>query len=330
MKMILIGSGSGGHIYPCLAFYHYATSMHHQCIPYLFKEIDKKIYQQQQVDGIEVNSKWSEWKKYQFLKNDWKDKKPDCVVTFGGKPSFIATLVALRLKIPVYLCEQNVIFGKANKLSLFFAKKVLLSFPIKENKKYIYTGNPVVENFICQKVSLFTFKQPTILIVCGSLGSSSVLDKVTEFINQEKQFNFIVILGKNNHSSAIQEDKNIKIFDYYEPLRDLIASSDLIISRAGATTLSEIIAAAKPAILIPSPYVANNHQYKNALFLSQKNAALLLEEKKLTTAKLKEYVYKIIYSQYEIYRMKKHLKELQISNPCKKMLSIIEGQENGE
>lgn len=330
MKIALIGSGSGGHIYPCIAFYQYATSFQHQCSVFLFKEIDEKIYQQQNIHGIVVPTTLSSYKKYQFLKKQFAEQQLDCLITFGGKVSFIATLAAKKLKIPVYLCEQNVVFGKANQCSLIFAKKVFLSFPIKENEKYIYTGNPVVENFECKKISLFETRRPTILIVCGSLGSSTVLDKIKDFVEQEKKINFIVILGKNNENQVFTEDNHLKVFHYYEPLRDLIYSSDLIISRAGATTMSEIIAAEKPCIFIPSPYVTNNHQYKNALFLTQKEACLMIEEKNLTTEKLKEYVYKILYSQYEIYRIKKHLKELQFNHPCQKMLKIIEEAKDGE
>lgn len=322
MKIALIGSGSGGHIYPCIAFYQYATSQNHSCVCFLFKEIDKEIYKNKSIETIFVNTEYSNYKKYKYLTKHFKELEVDCVVTFGGKVSFISALAAKRCHLPLYICEQNIVFGKANRLSLLFANKVFLSLPIKENKKYIYCGNPVVENFHCQKAQLFSNHKPTILIVCGSLGSSSVIKKMKEFAQNETKLNFIFILGKNN-TLSFDEQENIKVLPYYEPLRDLIYSCDLMISRAGATTISEIIAANKPTILIPSPYVANNHQYKNALFLKKKEGCLLIEEKNLNPTILKEYIYKVIYSHYETYRMKKRLIELQIKNPCQKMLAII-------
>ena len=105
-----------------------------------------------------------------------------------------------------------------------------------------------------------------------------------------------MITGENNYEEILTKvkNKNVKLLPYLEGQAGLLKNVDIIISRAGATTLAEIINANIPAILIPSPYVADNHQYYNALDISSKNAAIMIEEKDLTTEILKKNVEKLL------------------------------------
>jgi len=114
----------------------------------------------------------------------------------------------------------------------------------------------------------------------GSLGSSSVSKVINNFIKHNKAYNIIYVTG-NNVNVNIKENDNLRIFNYYNPLTDLINISDIIISRAGASTLSEIIYFNKPSIIIPSPYVTNNHQVKNAKLLLKENACQIIYERDL-------------------------------------------------
>ncbi len=322
MNIALIGSGSGGHIYPCISFYKEAIKSHN-CICFVFKKIDEEIYKNQYIDFIKINNKLSSFKQIIELRKQFKKNSIDCLVTFGGKVSFLAILAAKSLGIKIYMCEQNVIFGKANSIGRIFVNKIFLAFPIKENKKYLYVGNPVVENLNCKKFDFFKTSKPTILLVCGSLGSSTILNVFADFISKHNEYNFIVVLGKNNHDSLIKND-NVMIFDYYEPLKDLLNSVDVVISRAGASTLSEIIALNVLSILIPSPYVTNNHQYKNAKFLLDKNACQMIQEKDLNETIINSYILNYLNNPYYCYQVKENMKKLKVNHPCKKMLEVIE------
>lgn len=326
MNFILVGSGSGGHIYPCLSFYKTLKNNNHEVSVLTFKEIDRQIYLKNKVNTIDIKSN-NFFDRYKEIYSLFNNNKFDCLVIFGSKPGLIASLVAKKLNIPIYICEQNIVLGKANKLASLFARKVFLSLPIKENKKYIYTGNPVTENISTKKVKIFNNNSPIVLIVCGSLGSSSVSKIISNIVNSIKNMNFIFIKGKYN-DFKFTETSNIKVYDYYEPLTDLINSCDLIISRAGASTISEIIELQKPSILIPSPYVTNNHQYKNAKFLKDNNGCILIEEKKLDCELLKKNIFKLIYSDFEQKRIKKALRSLKKENPASTILKLIESDLN--
>ncbi len=331
MKFALIGSGSGGHIYPCIAFYRYATKCNHQCYPFIFKKIDEEIYSSHQIQTIHIDAKASLFKQYQTLKKHFQNLSIDGLITFGGKASFIAILAARSGHFPIYVCEQNVVFGKANFLGQFFAKKVFLSLPMhfkKEKEKYLYTGNPVVQAIHPTLQKRFIKKQPTLLLVCGSLGSSTIFNHFQAFIRKHTEYNFILVLGKKNPMSFEKND-HVVCFDYYEPLTDLLASCDIVISRAGASTMSEIIALNVPSILIPSPYVANNHQFKNAKFLCDQGGCLLLQESEINEESIQQKIQTYVNDLYFTYQVKQRLKALQVQNPCQKMLQVIEENTHG-
>ena len=126
----------------------------------------------------------------------------------------------------------------------------------------------------------------------GSLGSEEVNSRIKDFlINYKSKTNEILfITGKSSYDNYkdLKVDSSIKILPYYNDLSGLMKSTDLIISRAGASTISEILSLNLPSILIPSPYVANNHQYYNALDLKEKNLAYMLEQKDLNKESLEK------------------------------------------
>lgn len=278
MNILMSGSGSGGHIYPCISLYNELKKDNNITIV-IFKEIDKKIYGMNNIEYIYIDDNISNYKIIKDLKSVFKNNNINKTITFGGRNSFFIQLVSKALKIKSYIFEQNAILGKANKINLLFADRVFTNFKIN-HKKEINVGNPNSYYIKTNKIKLFNNNKITLLFTMGSLGSSSVSKVINNFIKHNKTYNIIYVTG-NNVKVNIKENDSLKIFNYYNPLTDLINISDIIISRAGASTLSEIIYFNKPSIIIPSPYVTNNHQVKNAKLLLKENACQIIYEKDL-------------------------------------------------
>ena len=192
--------------------------------------------------------------------------------------------------------------GKTN---IFLSKKVDAVFvSFKDGtrklkcKNIIYTGNPVSQRAIeCKKYNKtdlgFKKEKKLIIIVMGSLGSTSVNEKLLDFLRtyEREDSEILFITGKTSYAELNNNlivPKSTKIVPFFDNLPSLMKSADLIISRAGASTIAEIMATRTPSILIPRPYVANNHQYYNALDLVNQKISYLIEEKDLNKETLIE------------------------------------------
>ena len=300
MKILMASGGSGGHIYPSLAlanglkdkytveFIGYKGKMENKIIPnnnYVFHGIDKSKHK---YFGL-----YSEYKK---IKNKIKEVDPDLVIGWGNSLSFLAVLAAHRLGVKTIIHEQNIIPGKANKLASRFVDDVVISYDEtnKYFKKCLCLGNPRGEESAnnINNVYVLDKNKKNVLIVMGSLGSSSVYKFMIDLLNTVKiDAHFIVVIGKNvRNDLKINNTNDVSVYDYIESMPSLLKEVDLIISRAGATTLSEIEALNVVSILIPSPYVTNNHQYLNAKALVDKNLAMMIEEKDLDKGKVKDMI----------------------------------------
>ncbi|QRG87405.1 glycosyltransferase [Bulleidia sp. zg-1006] len=226
-----------------------------------------------------------------------KKEKPDICLGFGNYISVPVLMAAHQLGIPIFLHEQNSFPGKAN---LFLAKKAtMIATCFEENQfpkeKTRLLGNPqasLLKDFQVNKKKAFEafgLKEslPLVTIMLGSLGSSSVskiIDEAISFFHDGYQV--LISTGQSNdyvykHLSS----ERVKIVPYFDG-KTYLSLSDLAITRAGATTLSELEALAIPSLLIPSPYVPNNHQEINAMRLVHQGAAVLLREPELTAEKL--------------------------------------------
>ena len=278
------GSGSGGHIYPCLSLYRKLKD-NHNVILVIFKEIDKKIYDLNKVSYTYIDNNLSFFEKYKKIRKIIIENKIEKSITFGGKNSLIINLVAKSLNKKIFIFEQNVILGKANKINYLLCDKVFSNFKLNL-KKEINVGNPNSFEISNEKVKYFNNNKITVLITLGSLGSSSVNKVIEQFIIDNKTYNIIYVTG-NNVKSNLKDNDHTKIINYFNPLTTLMNSSDIIISRAGASTLSEIIQLNKVSIIIPSIYVSNNHQYKNAIRLYKIKGIELIQEKELNVNLLK-------------------------------------------
>jgi len=233
-----------------------------------------------------------------------KELQPDLVVGTGGYVSGPVLREAAKLGIKTAIHEQNAFPGVTTKMLASKVDRVMLAMPQAEKylnckNKPVITGNPVRIEFLemdraASREKLGLDNRPMILSFGGSLGAAPVNAAVVELIAthwESGKFIHFHATGKNGYEStrnALKEKgvntdaENLRITEYISDMADCMAATDLVIGRAGAITLTEIEAAGRASILIPSPYVAENHQYHNAMTLKEKNAAEVIEEKDLS------------------------------------------------
>ncbi len=243
-----------------------------------------------------------------------KEIQPDVVIGTGGYVSGPVLREAAKLGIKTAIHEQNAYPGVTTKMLAPNVDAIMLAMPeaekyLKLKKKPYITGNPVRSELLKitreearAKLGLDN-DTPMLLSFGGSLGAMRVNSAVSELIkwhNGTDKFYHIHGTGKSGYSAFVDSLKDITLsnkIDIREYISDMdvcMAAADLVICRAGAITLSELLACGKPSILIPSPYVAENHQFHNAMTLKKIGAAEIIEEKDLTGDKLIDVVSSLI------------------------------------
>lgn len=235
-----------------------------------------------------------------------RDFRPDVGIGVGGYASGAAMKVAAKMGVPILLQEQNGFAGVTNKLLKDDAKKICVAYEGMERffpkEKIILTGNPVRQNltsgtkeeavqYFNQEFGMhFTTEKKTLLIIGGSLGAGTINQSIISHLNELANSDIQVIwqTGKNYIADCkkalanCQEqtiNQSIICTDFVSQMPLAYAIADLVISRAGASSISELCLLGKPAILVPSPNVAEDHQTHNAMALVNKNAAVLVKDK---------------------------------------------------
>lgn len=308
MKVVITAGGTGGHIFPALALISKLKEKEKN-IEILYigttNRMEKDIIPKEGIPYIGIEMKGLNRKNIfknidvmkTYLKAVSKAKaeltkfKPDIVIGFGGYISAPVIYAAHKLKIKTIIHEQNSIPGVSNKFLSRYVDKVLVSFKesIKDfpNDKTIYTGNPRSEQIKdIEKIDKTTlgFKKDKalIIIVMGSLGSLTMTKKLKETLPlfKNKDYQVLLITGKDYYDEYkdIKLSSNVKIVPFYNNLIGLMKDADLIVTRSGASTIAEITSIGLPAIMVPSPYVTNNHQYVNAKSLEDDGACIILKE----------------------------------------------------
>ena len=344
MKVIMVAGGTGGHIYPALAiinkikeqepnseFLYIGTTdrMEKDIIPknnIPFKGIEMKGLDRKNIFGnIKVLKMFL--KAVGEAKKIIKEFQPDIVIGAGGYITAPVLYAAHKLKVPILIHEQNSIPGVSNKFIGKFANKICVSLPNSLNlfpkDKVVYTGNPRSEEIMKVEKKLksslgFKEKEKLVVIVMGSLGSTTMTTKLKELIPSFKNKNYQVLIITGNAYYDNYKDVNLpdncKLMPFMSDLICLLKDSDLIVSRAGASTISEITAIGLPSILVPSPFVTNNHQYKNAKELADKGACVIVEEEEFSKDRILREI-DAIFDDKELYQnMKKQSKELGVSD----------------
>lgn len=262
-----------------------------------------------------------------------KDFKPDLVIGFGGYVSGPVLRMAAKMGIPTAIHEQNAFPGVTNKALAGKVDRVMLTAiqaekHIKSKNPCVLTGLPIRGDILrgdrdFARAELNVGDKPLILSMGGSLGARPVNDAVKGLILNKYKDNDCVFLhatGKNSddfihelEEKGVDFEKNphVRIVEYID-IPKCLPAADLVIGRSGASTLSELQALGKPSILIPSPYVTENHQFHNAMALVENGAALILEEKDLTPETLTEKVNELIRNRAELEKIGKCAKDMAV------------------
>ncbi len=343
MRVIISAGGTGGHIYPALAIINKIKE----------KEPDSEflyIGTHNRMEKDIVPSKGIPFKSiemYGFSKKIFKNFKtvkclfkafgecrkiirefnPDIVIGVGGYVTVPVIVSAHKLGYKTFLHEQNALPGKSNRYLSKHCDLIGVSFESSLDKfpkdKAIFTGNPCSEDALKAPIVLkstlgLSATKKLVLIVMGSLGAGRVSKYLEKELNyfKDKDYEVLFVTGKGSYEEVMKYSypKNVKIIPFYEGLTSVMKKTDVMVSRAGASTLSEIIALEVPSILIPSPYVANNHQYLNALDLVNKDAALMIEEKDLLDGILVKKVDDLINDEIKIKEIKDNLRGMRIKD----------------
>ncbi|MEE3334086.1 MAG: undecaprenyldiphospho-muramoylpentapeptide beta-N-acetylglucosaminyltransferase [Ruminococcus sp.] len=274
-----------------------------------------------------------------------KDFKPDICIGTGGYVSGPVLREAAKLGIPTIIHEQNAYPGITNKMLSKHAKKVMLAVKgaekyLDKNCNYVVTGNPVRSEIISadrdkSRQELGLDDRPVVLSFGGSLGAQKINENLAALIarsGQDKRYQHIHGYGKyglwfpdlvKEKGADIAECPNLDVREYIDNMATCMAAADLVISRAGAITLSEIQALGKPAILIPSPNVAENHQYHNAMALVNNGAAEIIEEKDLTEEIVIEKTDSLLQNPEKLREYTDNAKKMAITDANERIYSVI-------
>ena len=316
LRVIISGGGTGGHIFPAVSianeikakrpdakilFVGAEGRMEMQRVPaagYPIKGLPIAGFNRKNLlKNIPVLFKIMESRR--MARRILRDFRPQVAVGVGGYASGPTLNVAESMGIPTLLQEQNSYAGVTNKLLAKKARKICVAYDGMSRffpaDKILFTGNPVRQNLLegtvqkddaVRSFGLVPGKR-TILVIGGSLGARTLNESILgnlPLVKQQNNVQFVWQTGKY-YSSAIKEEldrrgcpDNLEVMDFIADMKQAYAAADLVISRAGAGSISEFCLLGKPVILVPSPNVAEDHQTKNALALVQKNAALYVPD----------------------------------------------------
>ena len=321
IKIIISGGGTGGHIFPAIAIARALKKALGDKVEILFvgargkMEMEKVPEAGFPIKGVDIagiqrsltlkniiKNMMLPFKMLKSLRQTRKifaDFAPDAVAGVGGFASWSTLQYAGKKGIPYLIQEQNSYAGMTNKKLALKASKICVAYDNMERffpkEKLIFTGNPVrpevidIEGKREEAIRFFnlTPNKKTLLVIGGSLGASSINKAIENGLSQFHQANLQIIwqTGKLDIAHATEVAKafpNVHAVSFIKSMNLAYAAADIIVSRAGAIAISELCHIGKPVIFVPYPYAAENHQYKNAQALVEKQAAHLIPDAKVS------------------------------------------------
>lgn len=323
MRIIFAGGGTGGHINPAVAIANRACERYENA-QILFvgteKGLEREIVPKSgyniefiEAEGLRrslslhnIRVVLKTLKGYMKARRIIKDFKPDVVIGTGGYVSGPVVLAAHFLKIPTLIHEQNALAGITSRMLSKYADRICLAFNDKNilghPEKSVVTGNPVRSAFKnanpekCRKELAIDDGIPFVLCISGSLGAQKINNSIIEYLKANPdtgKLRIMIVSGERYYEEISGELKkinnpNVYVKKFVYDMEKYLAAADLVISRSGALSLSEIAYMGKPSILIPSPNVAENHQEFNADMFVRAGCAVKISEAELTCEKFKE------------------------------------------
>lgn len=353
MRVIISAGGTGGHIYPAISIINKIKEMDQSSeILYIgtTDRMERDIIPSLGIKyiGIKTNGISKNIIKltkfvtntlisYNKCKKIMKEFKPDIVIGVGGYVTTPVLLAAHYLKIKILIHEQNSIPGKANLTLSKYADTICISMKSSEkyfnHKNVVFTGNPRGEEILkgnkLDKTKFgLTKNKKLVVITTGSLGSTIINNKIVKLLPKikDKNYEVLFITGKNNYEELQKEQmpKNVILKPYIDNMNELLKVTDLIVSRAGATIISEITSLGLASILIPSPYVANNHQEINAQDLEKNNAAYVIREKDFDEDRFISMMDELLNDDKKIEKIKTNCKKMGVTDSATRIYKQIE------
>ncbi|NBD22796.1 undecaprenyldiphospho-muramoylpentapeptide beta-N-acetylglucosaminyltransferase [Paenibacillus glycinis] len=325
MRIVLSGGGTGGHIYPALAIGKQVmaeepgSSLLYIGSP---KGLESRIVPAQgiafepvEITGFKRKLSYDNVRTVmRFLKGVRRSKqllrefKPDAVVGTGGYVCGPVLYAAAKLGIPTLIHEQNAVAGLTNQFLSRYADSVAVSFEtaltqFKRSRSTIYTGNPCATNVVrADKQAGFALlgippRSRIVLLVGGSRGAKAINDVMVDIVpllGRLPDVHFVFVTGESYYEGTMSRIKaaspklpaRLQVLPYLHRMPEVLAASQLVVGRSGASSLAEITALGIPSILVPSPNVTNNHQEANARSLADAGAAEMIRERDLNAAAL--------------------------------------------
>ena len=361
MKIILSGGGTGGHIYPALAMIRRLQVMN-PTVEVLYvgteKGLEKKIVEKAgipfktvEIQGFKRSLSLSNFKTIQLFfksvadsKKIVKEFKPDIVIGTGGYVCGPVVYAAAKLNVPTIIHEQNSVAGVTNKFLARFVSKIAICFEEaraefpKFQDKVVLTGNPraqevanIEKSPVLTEYGLAT-QTPTLLIFGGSRGARKINEAFLEALPElaTKDYQVLFATGEVHYEKINQEveklnlqNKNVAVVPYIYNMPEVFANVSVVMGRSGATTLAELTALGLPSILIPSPYVTNDHQTKNAESLSHHNAARLIPDNELNGAQFIQAADELMLNEPLREEMAKEAKKLGVVDASDRLIRLI-------
>lgn len=355
VRIIISGGGTGGHIYPAIAIANELKSRFPECEILFVGAQDKMEMQKVPQAGYKIEGLWISGIQRKLTLDNLKfpfklmssllksrkiikQFKPDVAIGTGGFASGAVVKVAAQMGIPTVIQEQNSYPGITNKLLSKKAKAICVAYEGLEKffpkDKIVFTGNPVrqdllnVEQNRQDAIKHFDLNpnKKTLLVLGGSLGArriNQLIEKEMDFIlNQDVQI--IWQCGKFyfEEYKKYNEKENIQVLSFIDRMDLVYAAADAIISRAGASSVSELSIVGKPTIFIPSPNVAEDHQTKNAKAIADKNGAILIKESELDI-RFEDVFSEVIHNEELQNSLSQNIKELAKPNATKDIVDEI-------
>ncbi|HZH59499.1 MAG TPA: undecaprenyldiphospho-muramoylpentapeptide beta-N-acetylglucosaminyltransferase [Metabacillus sp.] len=358
MRVVVSGGGTGGHIYPALALIN-EIKKHHSDVEFLYIGTENGLehnivnragipFKSVEISGFKRKLSFENVKTVtRFVKavslsrRYLKEFKADVVIGTGGYVCGPVVYAASKMKIPTVIHEQNSLPGITNKFLSRYVDKVAICFEEARKhfpeEKVVLTGNPRASEVLGQNAakgreSLGLDKnKKTVLIFGGSRGAKAINEAVLQMIPslEGKPYQVVYVTGEVHYDKVIEEVKTLNqsahviIKPFIHNMPEVLASVDLIVSRAGATSLAEITALGLPSILIPSPYVTANHQEVNARSLSDHDAAIMIKEVELNSQKLLSQIDDLLLNESKLNKMKEASRDLGIPDAASRLYNVL-------
>lgn len=357
MKIIIAGGGTGGHLFPGIALAQTAQLNRpiNQQLQIIFlcteRPFDTRELTRYKFDyKILPSPRLSLSPKFviKFIKSlviayqAMTKLRPDYVIGLGGYGSFPSLIIAKMLNIPIILLEQNLLPGKVNRIFSAWAKLVLCQW--QGSKKYLANplrariiGSPIrieikriARDEACKKLGVDPGKK-ILAILGGSQGAEAINRLIVENINilipRKNQITIIQLTGEADYQKvkAIYESSGINhyVAAFSREMSEIYSCADLVIARAGGITIAELTALGIPAVLIPYPHAAENHQYLNAREFARYGAGLLIEQKELNTDKLRYIIEDILFNRAALTQMAQSSQKLGFPQSGQEIVSLL-------